>query len=63
MLLGNLTSRQAMALPVFLDLGKRGRCGEQPPWSVVLALLGLTLIVHPAVALIMYCLGLKSRVG
>lgn len=35
----------------------------QPSWAVVLCLLGVTLLVHPAVALVMFCLGLKVRVG
>jgi hypothetical protein len=34
-----------------------------PPAAVVLALLAVTLVVHPVVAFIMYCLGLKTRVG
>jgi hypothetical protein len=34
-----------------------------PPIAVVLMLVGVTLTVHPAVALIMVMLGLKQRVG
>jgi hypothetical protein len=34
-----------------------------PPLSVVLALLLVTLAIHPAVALLMFTLGLKNRVG
>lgn len=34
-----------------------------PSFSFVLALLGLTLAVHPAVATIMVALGLKERIG
>lgn len=34
-----------------------------PPLAVVVALLGVTLVVHPAVALVMLFLGLKTRVG
>ena len=34
-----------------------------PTWPVVLALIGLTLAVHPLVALLMVGLGLKTRVG
>jgi len=34
-----------------------------PEWPVVAALLALTLLVHPAVALVMFTLGLKDRVG
>jgi hypothetical protein len=35
----------------------------QPSGAVVLCLVGVTLLVHPAVAFIMLGLGLKSRVG
>jgi hypothetical protein len=35
----------------------------RPSLAVVAALLILTLLIHPVVALIMFCLGLKSRVG
>ena len=35
----------------------------RPSGTVVTALLAVTLFVHPAVALIMFCLGLKPRVG
>jgi hypothetical protein len=35
----------------------------KPTGMVVLALFGVTLLVHPAVALVMFCLGLKVRVG
>lgn len=34
-----------------------------PPISVVAWLSGITLVVHPAMALVMFALGLKSRVG
>ncbi len=34
-----------------------------PSLAVVAALLGLTLLVHPLVALAMFCLGLKDRIG
>lgn len=34
-----------------------------PTFAVIVALAGVTLIVHPAVAGIMYALGLKQRVG
>jgi hypothetical protein len=34
-----------------------------PTWPVAGALFGLTLLVHPLVALVMFCLGLKTRVG
>ncbi len=35
----------------------------QPSGAVVLALFAVTLLVHPAVALVMFFLGLKARVG
>jgi hypothetical protein len=35
----------------------------RPSGAVVLALLAVTLLFHPIVALIMYCLGLKTRIG
>jgi CDP-archaeol synthase len=34
-----------------------------PNLPVVLCLFGVTLLVHPMVALVMFCLGLKDRVG
>lgn len=34
-----------------------------PPAAVVAWLAGITLVVHPAMALVMFALGLKSRVG
>lgn len=34
-----------------------------PSWAVVAWLFGITLVVHPAVAFVMFCLGLKARVG
>ena len=34
-----------------------------PPGLVVLMLLAVTLVVHPLVAFIMLCLGLKTRIG
>lgn len=34
-----------------------------PPWPVVVTMVAVTLIVHPAVALLMYVLGLKTRIG
>jgi len=34
-----------------------------PPGTVVVGLLALTLVVHPAVGLLMVALGLKSRIG
>jgi hypothetical protein len=34
-----------------------------PPWPVVLAMLAVTLVVHPLAALGMVALGLKERVG
>ncbi len=34
-----------------------------PSLQVVAALLGITLLVHPLVALVMFCLGLKDRIG
>jgi hypothetical protein len=35
----------------------------RPSLPIVLALFGVTLLVHPIVALVMFCLGLKNRVG
>jgi hypothetical protein len=35
----------------------------RPPVAVVVALFAVTLLVHPAVALLMFCLGLKTRIG
>jgi CDP-diglyceride synthetase len=35
----------------------------RPNVSAVMALFGVTLLVHPAVALVMLCLGLKRRIG
>jgi hypothetical protein len=34
-----------------------------PSLPIVIALFGVTLLVHPIVALVMFCLGLKNRVG
>jgi hypothetical protein len=34
-----------------------------PPWPVIFAMLGVTLVVHPLAALGMVALGLKERVG
>jgi hypothetical protein len=34
-----------------------------PPWPLVVALLAVTLAVHPAVGLLMFALGLKTRIG
>jgi CDP-diacylglycerol--serine O-phosphatidyltransferase len=34
-----------------------------PAWAVVAALFAVTLLLHPAVALLMFCLGLKTRIG
>ncbi len=34
-----------------------------PTWPMVLALIGLTLVVHPVVGWFMFWLGLKTRVG
>lgn len=47
----------ALAILVALSLFRT------PSFAFVLALLGLTLAVHPAVAAIMVALGLKDRVG
>jgi CDP-diacylglycerol--serine O-phosphatidyltransferase len=35
----------------------------RPAGAVVVALFGITFLVHPAVALVMFCLGLKDRIG
>ena len=34
-----------------------------PPWSLSLTLVGLTLVIHPAVSLLMVALRLKTRIG